>query len=95
MKVKLLSCLLLFATPWTAAYPAPPSMGFSRQEYWNGVPSPSPTESKPLFDFAMFVAITCNGKLRAKRREVYNQVRVFEILIQGSFLREQIRVYIY
>ena len=42
MKVKLLSCLLLFATPWTAAYPAPPSMGFSRQEYWNGVPSPSP-----------------------------------------------------
>ena len=42
VKVKLLSCLLLFATPWTAAYPAPPSMGFSRQEYWNGVPSPSP-----------------------------------------------------
>ena len=40
--VKLLSCLLLFATPWTAAYQAPPSMGFSRQEYWSGVPSPSP-----------------------------------------------------
>ena len=32
----------LCATPWTAAYQAPPSMGFSRQEYWNGVPSPSP-----------------------------------------------------
>ena len=31
----------LFATPWTAAYQAPPSMGFSRQEYWSGVPSPS------------------------------------------------------
>ena len=29
-------------TPWTAAYQAPPSMGFSRQEYWNGVPLPSP-----------------------------------------------------
>ena len=29
-------------TPWTAAYQAPPSMGFSRQEYWSGVPSPSP-----------------------------------------------------
>ena len=31
-----------FATPWTAAHQAPPSMGFSRQEYWSGVPSPSP-----------------------------------------------------
>ena len=35
------SCLTL-ATPWTAAYEAPPSMGFSRQEYWSGVPLPSP-----------------------------------------------------
>ena len=42
VKVKSLSCVRLFATPWTAAYQAPPSMGFSRQEYWNGVPSPSP-----------------------------------------------------
>ena len=33
----------LFATPWTAAYQAPPSMGFSRQEYWSGLPLPSPT----------------------------------------------------
>jgi len=35
------SCPTL-ATPWTAAYQAPPSMGFSRQEYWSGVPLPSP-----------------------------------------------------
>ena len=41
MKVKSLSRVRLFATPWTAAYQAPPSMGFSRQEYWNGVPLPS------------------------------------------------------
>ena len=32
----------LFATPWTVAYQAPPSMGFSRQEYWSGLPFPSP-----------------------------------------------------
>ena len=32
----------LLSTPWTAAYQAPPSMGFSRQEYWSGVPLPSP-----------------------------------------------------
>ena len=42
MKVKSLSRVRLFATPWTAAYQAPPSMGFSGQEYWSGVPSPSP-----------------------------------------------------
>ena len=41
MKVKSLSCVQIFATPWTAAYQAPPSMGFSRQEYWSGVPLPS------------------------------------------------------
>ena len=35
------SCVRLFTTPWTAAYQAPPSMGFSRQEYWSGVPLPS------------------------------------------------------
>ena len=42
MKVKLLSCAQLVATPWTAAHQAPPSMGFSRQEYWSGLPLPSP-----------------------------------------------------
>ena len=42
MKLKLLSCVWLFATPWTVAFQAPPSMGFSRQEYWNGLPFPSP-----------------------------------------------------
>ena len=38
MKVKSFSRVRLLATPWTAAYQAPPSMGFSRQEYWSGVP---------------------------------------------------------
>ena len=47
MKVKsesedTLSHIRLLATPWTAAYQAPPSMGFSRQKYWSGVPLPSP-----------------------------------------------------
>ena len=41
MKVKSLSRFRLFATSWTAAYQAPPSMGFSRQEYWSGLPFPS------------------------------------------------------
>ena len=42
MKVKSLSRVRLLATPWTAAYQASPSMGLSRQEYWSGVPLPSP-----------------------------------------------------
>ena len=41
-KVKSLSHVRLFVTPWTAAHQVPPSMGFSRQEYWSGLPFPSP-----------------------------------------------------
>ena len=42
MKVKSESRVQLLATPWTVAHQAPPSMGFSRQEYWSGFPFPSP-----------------------------------------------------
>ena len=42
VKVKSLSPVPLFVTPWTIVYQAPPSMGFSRQEYWNELPFPSP-----------------------------------------------------
>ena len=42
MKVKSLSYVQLFVTPWTVAYQAPLSIGFSRQEYWSGLPFPSP-----------------------------------------------------
>ena len=41
VKVKSLSRVRLFATPWTVAHEAPPSMGFSKQEYWSGLPLPS------------------------------------------------------
>ena len=40
--MRVLTCVWLLATPWTVAHQVPPSMGFSRQEYWNGVPLPSP-----------------------------------------------------
>ena len=50
VKVKLLSCARLPATPWTAAYQAPASMGVSRKESWSGVPlpSPRPTAEEPI-----------------------------------------------
>ena len=44
MKVKLLSRVQLLVTSWTAAYQAPPSLRFSRQEHWSGVPFPSPMQ---------------------------------------------------
>ena len=44
MKVTLLSRVQRFATPWTIAYQAPPSMGFPRQAYWSGLPFPSPAD---------------------------------------------------
>ena len=40
--MKLLSCIHVFVTTWTVAYQAPPSVGFSRQGYWSGLPLPSP-----------------------------------------------------
>ena len=63
VKVKSLSRARLLATPWTAAYQAPPSMGFSRQEYWSGVPSlhnlfiHSPTD-RHLSGFHSFMSYT-------------------------------------
>ena len=51
VKVKSLSRVRPLATPWTAAYQVPPSMGFSRQEYWNGVPLPSLLETLKYWYF--------------------------------------------
>jgi len=44
MKVKVVSRVQLFVTPWTVAHQVPLSMGFSRQEYWSGLPFPSPED---------------------------------------------------
>ena len=51
VKVKSFSRIQLLEIPWTAAYQAPPSMGFSRQEYWSGVPLPSPGKGAIEFQF--------------------------------------------
>ena len=58
VKVKSFSHVRLLATSWTAAYEAPPSMGFSRQEYWSGVPLPS-----PLSKLLVFINTCTNIKL--------------------------------
>ena len=87
MKVKSLSRVRLLATPWTAAYQAPLSMGFSRQEYWSGVPLPSlnltlivlksyKTKSKQKASLISFPNITESNCLRADpfaRREILKE----------------------
>ena len=51
-KVKSLSLVRFFVTPWTAAYQAPPSMGFSRQAYWSGLPFPSPVHESEKWNWS-------------------------------------------
>ena len=55
VKVKSLSRVQLLATPWTTAYQAPPSMGFSRQEYWSGVPFSSPVHEREKWKWSRWV----------------------------------------
>ena len=75
VKVKSLSRVRLFATPWTAAYQAPLSMGFSRQEYWSGVPLPSPgwlllisltSSGSKLLQHSLLPAVSVSRKVFAK-----------------------------
>ena len=64
VKVKSLSRVRLLATPWTAAYQAPLSMGFSRQEYWSGVPLPSLRNCYTILFFCLFlICLLCLCKI--------------------------------
>ena len=74
VKVKSLSHVRLLATPWTAAYQAPPSMAFSRQEYWSGVPLPS-----------RMTNLDCIKKQRHHfaNQVLYSQVLVFPVVMYG------------
>ena len=61
VKVKSLSRVRVLVTPWTAAYQAPPSMGFSRQEYWSGVPLPSPLAFTVIFkSYNFYMHLKCH-----------------------------------
>ena len=63
VKVKSLSLVRLLATPWTAAYQAPPSMGFSRQDYWSGVPLPSLSLSLASSILSEYLCIFSQNKI--------------------------------
>ena len=89
VKVKSLSRVRLLATSWTAAHQAPPSMGFSRQEYWSGVPLLSLSHSlgfcNSKYQFVSLVVpfLTCLGK--GELISVYLRSHLLSLLLQGQF----------
>ena len=89
VKVKSLSRVWLLPTPWAVAYQAPPSMGFSRQEYWSGLPFPSPSEILDLGNITPMVQ-GAGKKLRfrhlCKTIQIIMMVSEFETIIFGTTL---------
>ena len=86
VKVKPLSHVRLLVIPWTAAYQAPPSMGFSRQEYWNGVPLPSPIQPWhtpfPIWNQSVFPCPVLGCNLKNNRMiSVHFQGKLFNISV--------------
>ena len=93
VKVKSLSRVQLLVTPWTAAYQAPPSMGFSRQEYWSGVPLPSPANLHallyPLFRWENWWPITIwssRTKIRTQAQLTSKPMSMFLIIFSHDIL---------
>ena len=86
-KVKSLSCVRLLATPWTAAYQAPPLMGFARQEYWSGVPLPS-----PFVVYTNIVSLCCTPETSTMWYANCNQRKVRNKAIQHKLLKLEIEI---
>ena len=72
VKVKSLSCVRLPATPWTAAHQAPPSMGFSRQEYRSGVPLSTPVHATYCFSICSWLTVWWQSLHATTYRFSYN-----------------------
>ena len=90
VKVKSLSRVRLLGTPWTAAHQAPPSMGFSRQEDWSGVPLPSPV--KPLLN--LFISGDKRMRdlfyqLKILISDLWNIIRIYGINLYALKIRPQ------
>ena len=93
VKGKSLSHVWLFVTPWTAAYQAPPSMGFSRQEYWSGLPLPSlsltevaPIDKDWMYFWRLFIwRLACPKFHNFRCRSVLN-MHLTQTMILSLFL---------
>ena len=82
LPMKSLSLVRLLATPWTVAYQAPPSMGFSRQEYWSGLPLPSPK----LIIIYLYIEIPCCSHQKTKQAYMngYDVIPLLKLYIPYS-----------
>ena len=78
VKVKSLSRVQFFVTPWTVAYEAPPSMEFSRQEYWSGLPFPSPMHESEVAQSCLTLSDPMDCSLRGSSVHGISQARVLE-----------------
>ena len=86
VKVKLLSRVRLLATPWTAAYQAPPSLGFSRQEHWSGLQKEKKILDEPLQDEAIQSTPAAWPHQRDSEFNIhFNSGQCFDLM--GTFLR--------
>ena len=99
VKVKSRSHVRLVATPWTAAYQAPPSMGFSRQEYWSGLPLPSPMFCHSCCQFCFIMLLLLSHSVSNSLRPYRLSPRPWDFpgkntgvsshfLVQGIFLTQ-------
>ena len=82
VKVKSFSRVRLLAIPWTAAHQAPPSMGFARQEYWSGVPLPSPHSTQSVsYHWGFMLEINMKRYLKI--------AHTFSSVVPDSFLKRE------
>ena len=79
VKVKLFSHVHLFATPWTAAHQAPLSMGFSRQEYWSGVPLPSLLNCSSLAGKPRRVWVSVSSRALSVHKNLWHFMNFYQI----------------
>ena len=101
VKVKLLSRVRLFTTPWTTAHQAPPSMGFSRQEYWSGSPLPSPrqtlTDIKGEIDSNTIIVGDFNTPLtptdKSSKQKINNETQVLNDILDEMDLTDIFRTF--
>ena len=89
--MKLLSHVQLFATPWTVAYQAPRSMGFSRQEYWSGLPFPSPRDLPNPGIEPGSPTLQTDALLSKPPRKPGLLIRNVELVLKGDLKEEIIR----
>ena len=97
MKVKLLGHVQLLATPWTAAYQTPPSMGFSRQEYWSGMSLLSPIIHYTLLISIVFFALynSLRDTINISYSSPIYTIGSFPVYLQSYTIITQFYLFIY